>query len=270
MRRVSARRLAAGLIGVGLIAAGPLPARPLWLAAQGNTSPGPGGAAVELRVHVSPGFAAAQELLAVEFERLHGVQVITERAPSTGAVQTRLTRGDPADVAILAVDGMEALVEGGAVLADSRTRLGSTGVGIAVPADRPAPDVSSLEALRRALQEARSVAYSAGPSGAHVAEAVLPRLGLADEVSAKSVRTSDIPGALARGEADFGFQQMSELISIEGIRYVGPLPAELQSRTAYDAAVVTGSNHPEAARALIDFLASPGADEVVLRMGLER
>lgn len=257
------RDLIGGLVLGALLAAGCAPApEPI---ADGDPPP------VELRILSSPGFAAAAEIIGERFASQTGVTVTTERLPSTGAVVGALEEdGSAADIAILGVDGMDSLEDAALISPDSRARLGSTGVGVAVRAGEPEPDVSTLDALADALRSAGAVAYSAGPSGTHIADVVLPRLGLQVEVSAKSIRTSAVPDSLMSGAADIGFQQMSELIPVEGIQYVGPLPDEVQNRTPYDAAITAGSANPELVQALLEFLGSPEVDDVVARMGLER
>jgi molybdate transport system substrate-binding protein len=124
---------------------------------------------------------------------------------------------------------------------------------MAVRAGAPKPDISSVEALKRTLLEAKSIAYSAQVSGVYLATELFPRLGIADQVRAKSLRIERerVGAVVARGDAEIGFQQVSELLPIAGIDYVGPLPAEVQRVTVFSAGIAVGAKSPEAARALI-------------------
>jgi molybdate transport system substrate-binding protein len=230
----------------------------------------------ELRVMISPGFAAAYDTLTPIFEREHGVRIVTARGASTGtapdAIPVRLANGEAADIVILSIEGLEPLVRSGVVEGATRRDVGTTRIGVAVAAGRPRPDISSVDSFRRALLEARAVAYSSGPSGLHVSNTVLPRLGIKDQVAAKAVvvATPAVPGVITRGEVDFGFQQLSELVPVAGLDVVGTIPEELQLITPYAAAVVRTSGQPALARALVDFLASDSVTPFVLRMGLRR
>jgi molybdate transport system substrate-binding protein len=241
------------------------------LSATACAQPRDGG---ELKVLISPGFAGAHDVLAPEFERVTGVTVVTARGGSTGdgpgAIPGRVARGEAVDVVILAFEGMDELIRSGGVDPASRVDLARTGVGMAVREGQPRPDISSLDALRRVLLEAETVAFSSGPSGAHLSTVVFPRLGIADEIASKAILTNNVPSALERGEAALGFQQVSELVPAAGIDFVAPIPAELQNMTSYAAAVATRSTNQELAGALIAFLASPAADPTIERLGLER
>jgi molybdate transport system substrate-binding protein len=143
---------------------------------------------------------------------------------------------------------------------------------MAVRAGAAKPDISTVDALKRTLLQARSIAYSASVSGDYVSTELFQRLGIADQVTGKSRR---VPGgervgaALARGEAEIGFQQISELLPVPGIEVVGPLPPEVQKVSVFSAGVASGSRNAEAARALIKFLASPEAAHAVAKSGLE-
>jgi hypothetical protein len=143
---------------------------------------------------------------------------------------------------------------------------------MAVRAGAPKPDIGSIEALVRAVRAARSVAYSASVSGTYLATELFPRLGLADEIARKGKRIESerVGAVVARGEAEIGFQQISELLPIEGIDYVGPLPAEVQRVSTFSAGIAVGARSPAAARELVTFLASPMLGPIVERYGLEQ
>jgi len=133
------------------------------------------------------------------------------------------------------------------------------------------PDIGSVEALKRLLLQSKSVAYSAQVSGAYLSMELFPRLGIADQMAAKSVRVEREPvgNVVARGEAEIGFQQISELLPIPGITYVGPLPPDVQRVTVFSAGVVVGSRNPDAARAFIRFFVSPAGVRAMKSSGLE-
>jgi molybdate transport system substrate-binding protein len=233
-----------------------------------------GSEPTELTILLSPGFAAAYDLLAPQFEQTHGVRLVRRSGNSTGdgpaGIPGMVARGEPADVVIVAVEGIAEMVRNGGIDPATRVDLGQTAVGMAVPDGRPRPDISTPDRLRQVLLDAERVAYSPGPSGIHISTVVLPALGIVDQVTAKAVITTTVPEALLRGEAEIGFQQVSELVPVESIDFVAPLPEQLQQKTSYAAAVVSRSTNRELASALISFLASDEATPVAERMGLER
>jgi molybdate transport system substrate-binding protein len=227
----------------------------------------------ELAVLMSSGFFAAYSELVPLFERGRGVTLTTTRGGSVGpgqnTIAARLARGEVADVVILAADGLDGLVEQGRVVPESRVDLATTSIGVAVPAGTAPPDTRSLDGLRNALLAAERVAISSSVSGTYLAEVVFPRLGIADEVAAKTVITGNVGAALARREADLGFQQMSELLPEGGIDILGPIPSEVQLVTVYSAALTTTARDPALGRALIYFLASSAAWETIRGAGMQ-
>jgi len=231
--------------------------------------------AAELHVVSSGGFAAAYKVLAPQFEHNSGNTLVTGWGPSMGdtkdAVPQRLARGEPIDVVIMVGYALDALVSQGKVLADGRAALARSGIGVVVKEGAPKPDVSSIDALRQALLDAKSIAYSDSASGVYIQNEMFKRLGVADQVKGKAhmIPAEPVGAVVARGDAELGFQQISELKPIHGITLVGPLPPELQKYTVFSAGVVAGSSQPDAARALIRFLASPGAAPVVVDSGME-
>jgi molybdate transport system substrate-binding protein len=142
---------------------------------------------------------------------------------------------------------------------------------MAVRAGAPKPDISTVEALIRTLLEAKSIAYSASASGIYVSTKLFPRLGVAEQVRDKSIRvvSERVGTVVARGDAEIGFQQVSELLPIPGLDYVGPLPSEAQEITVFSAGVATAAKNPQAARELIQFLASPAVVPAIRKVGLE-
>lgn len=222
----------------------------------------------------SGGFAAPYLDLTASFERATKHRLLTQ-ATSMGVgdeyIPNRIRRGERADVVIVPEAALEALIKEGLVLADSRVPLARSGIGIAVRAGMTKPDISSVEALKQTLLRAKSIAYSASVSGLYLSDELFPRLGIAGQLQAKSrrIERERVGSVVARGEAEIGFQQISELLPIEGITYVGPLPAEVQRVTLFSAGVVAKTGSPEAARALIRFLTSPEAVRAATKYGME-
>ena len=239
----------------------------LWLA-------GPAGAA-EVRVMISGGLTAAYNALVPEFERTTGHKVITAYGPSMGttpnAIPVRLERGEPADVLILVGYALGDLIKQGKVVPDSRVDLVNSKIGIAVKTGAPKPDVSTPEALKRALLAAKSVAYSDSASGVYISTEMFAKLGIADEMKdkAKKIPATPVAEIVAHGDAEIGFQQFSELKPVAGIDIVGPLPDSLQKVTVFSAGIASVSKEPEAGKALIKFLASPAARDTLIKSGLE-
>ncbi len=228
----------------------------------------------EIRVMASGAFAAAYLELIPQLERVTKGKVVTA-ATSMGtgsdSIPSRLQRGEAVDVVIVAEAALERLIEDGRVVAESRVDLARSGIGMAVRAGARKPDISSVEALKRTLLEAKSIAYSASVSGLYLSTELFQRLGIADQVMGKSrrVERERVGAVVARGEAEIGFQQVSELLPVPGLDYVGPLPPEVQRVTVFSAGVTVGSKNPDEARALIRFLASPEAAGTVTKSGLE-
>jgi len=231
--------------------------------------------AAEVRVMISGGLSAAYNALVPEFERSTGNKVLTAYGPSMGttvnAIPVRLERGEPADVLIMVGYALGDLIKQGKVVADSRADLVKSPIGIAVRAGAPKPDISSADALKRALLAARSIAYSDSASGVYVGTELFQRLGIAEEMKdkARQIPAEPVAGVVARGEAEIGFQQISEMLPVAGVDIVGPLPAELQKITVFSAGIATAAKEPDAGRALIRFLASPAARAVMVKSGLE-
>jgi putative tricarboxylic transport membrane protein len=231
--------------------------------------------AAEIIVMTSGGFTAPLSEVVPEFERATKHKVTLVFGASIGgapdSIPVRLARGEPADLVILTAEALEDLVKSGKVTASTRTDLVRSRIGMAVRKGAPKPDISSVEALVRTLLQARSIAYSASVSGTYLSTELFPRLGIADQLAPKTQRVvSERVGAVvARGDAEIGFQQISELLPIAGIDYVGPLPDEVQRVSIFAAGVATNAKQPEAARGLIDFLASPSVIPAIEKYGLD-
>jgi molybdate transport system substrate-binding protein len=234
--------------------------------------------AAEVRVMISGGLTAAYTALVPEFEKATGNKVLTAFGPSMGttvnAIPMRLGRGEPADVLIMVGYALGDLAKQGKVVAGTSVDLVTSGIGVAVKAGAPKPDISTPQALKAALLAAKSVAYtdpkSGGASGIHFVK-VLTDLGIADAINAKAkFGQGGLTGEfIVKGEADMAVQQLPELKSVPGIDIVGPLPAALQSITLLSSGVLAGAKTPDTARALVNFLRSPEAVAVLKDKGLE-
>ena len=214
--------------------------------------------------------AGAMRELTPQFEAAAGEKIEAAFAP-TAALLSRIAAGETADIAILTAEAIDALTRAGTLAPGSRTDLARSVVGVAVRAGGPRPDISSVEAFKRTLLEAGSIAYSrAGASGIFFAD-LIQRLGIADEVNAKAtVIPTGFTGELAaRGEVEIAIQQISELMMAAGIDIVGPLPSSIQSVTTFSAGIFASSGRPTAARTLIRFLSASEARAVLARNGLE-
>jgi molybdate transport system substrate-binding protein len=186
------------------------------------------------------------------------------------SIPRRVERGEAIDVVIVADTVLHQLIDSGIVLADSRVDLVRSTIGIAVRTGAPKPDIRTVAALRKSLLAAKSVAYSASVSGTYVSTELYAKLGIAAEMAAKSHRIDRerIGAVVARGEAEIGFQQLSELMPIAGIDVVGPLPDELQKASVFSAGVIARSTNEQAARKLLKALASPDAAPAIALTGL--
>lgn len=217
--------------------------------------------------------AAVKEVyleLVPQFEKASGHKVVTIWAGGLD-IAKRIRGGEIVDLVILARPPVETLIKEGKLAQGGRVDLARSGVGVAVCAGAPKPDINSGEALKRTLLAAKSIAHSSGPSGDHIT-AMIARMGITDEVKSKILQTK--PGnpvgmVVARGEAEIGFQQVSELLPVAGITFLGPLPADVQNITVFSGGVHAAAKEPAAARALMQFLSSPAATAVIRKPGME-
>lgn len=201
------------------------------------------------------------------FERASGAKVSVSHAPTKEALR-RIRNGEALDLVILTRAGIDELVAERRVVAGTCVDLGRAGLGVGVRAGSKKPDIGSVDAFRRAILDARCVAYStAGASGLHFA-AVLKRLGIDSQLKNRVVTGGLIGNVLLRGEADLGIQMVSELLAVPGIELVGPFPAELQNVLLFSAGTLAGCTQPESAQALGRFLASPEAARAMKAGGL--
>jgi molybdate transport system substrate-binding protein len=234
--------------------------------------------AADVHVMISAGFYGVYSELGPAFERASGDHLVTTRGPSMGdspeAIPARLARGEAADVVILDGGAADELGKRGLLRADSKVELARSLIGMVVQAGAAKPDIGSVDSFRSTLLAAKSIAYSDSGSGTYLSTSLFAKLGVADQIAAKSRKVRGPPSGepvasvVARGEAEIGFQQVSELIHAPGISFVGTIPAELQPGFAFAGALTAAVRQPEAANALIRFLASSEAAAVITKAGL--
>lgn len=208
--------------------------------------------------------------LAAAYTQRSGAVIEIESVGGVDAAK-RVLAGEAFDVVVLASDAIDKLVAAGRIEAASKTDLVRSGVAVAVTAGAPRPDIGSEEALRSAVLAARSLSYSTGPSGVALA-ALFERWGIADQIKSRIVQAP--PGVpvgtlVARGDVELGFQQLAELIHVEGIDLLGPMPPEIQIVTTFSAGVCTGSAQAEAAGAMLAFMASRDAEAAKRAQGMD-
>lgn len=226
--------------------------------------------AAEIKVVGSPGFREAYTELLPGFEKMTGNKVTTNWGGVT-EVARRVANGETADIVILPVAQIDDLIARGRLMAATRVVVARSGVGVAVKSGAPKIDISSGDGLRKALLAAKSIAWSTGPSGEHMGDLVR-KWGITDQLKGKVVISpADTPVGIvvAHSGAEIGFQQVSELVHVKGIDYLGPLPADIQETTVFAAALHKDARSPDAARALVNFLSAPEAAPVIRKAGMD-
>jgi molybdate transport system substrate-binding protein len=228
----------------------------------------------ELKVLISGGFSGAYEQLLPEFERTSGIKVATGSGSSQGkgpqTIGAQLARGVPADVVILSREGLTELIAANRIAAGTDVDLARVPVGVAVRAGTPKPDVSTVERFKQVLLKARAVAIPASTSGIWLVDDLFPRLGLAGKINVKvTPRGSGATGVVAAGDADVGVLPVSEILHASGVDFAGAIAPEIQFVQVFCAAVVAGSTEIQAAKRLIEFLASARAAEAIRSSGME-
>jgi molybdate transport system substrate-binding protein len=232
-----------------------------------------GAAAAEIKVLTAGAFKQVLLMLVPDFEKQTGHKVIVQN-DTVGALAKRIESGEVFDLAVLTPAAVNDLSSKGKFVAGSRTNLGRVGVGVVVREGAPKPDISSVDAFKKALLAAKSVAYidpaAGGSSGIYVA-GLLDRLGVAAEVKpkAKLIPGGAVAEHIARGEAELGIHQISEILPVKGVTLVGPLPADIQNYTIYAAGLGAHGKESEAAKALLKTLSGPAAADVLKSKGME-
>jgi molybdate transport system substrate-binding protein len=230
--------------------------------------------AAEMKILTAGAMKAVVLELVPAFEKETGHKAVVDN-DTAGGLARRIAGGEPFDLAVITPGVINDLAAKGKIVADSRVSVARVGVGIMVKEGAPAPDVGTVEAFKRALIAARTVAYidpaSGGSSGIYLT-GLFDRLGLAAEIKpkAKLKQGGYVADLIASGEAELGLHQISEILPVKGVRLVGPLPAEIQNYTTYAAAVGKDARQPEAAAAMLRLLAGPAAEAVLKVRGMER
>ena len=223
----------------------------------------------------SGGFAAAYNVLGPQFEQETGVRLISAYGASSGgapdSIPERLARGETADLIILSRPALDALTQRGDVVETSRIDLADSRIGMAVKSGASKPDITSPDAFIATLLAAQSIGYSASVSGTYLSTELFPRLGIWERLEPKSKRVvSDRVGnVVARGKVEIGFQQISEILPIEGVDYVGPIPEAFQKVSTFSAGLTTRARNLEDARSLLEFLSSEKVALAIAATGLE-
>jgi molybdate transport system substrate-binding protein len=226
--------------------------------------------AAEIKVLSTQATEEAYKELVPQFEKASGHKVTTIFTGTLG-VMKRLSDGESYDLLIMSRQSIDELAQSGKVVAGSRTDIAKSGVGVAVGKGKPKPDISTVDALKKTLLAAKSIGYSTGPSGVYVVT-MFQKMGIADEIKGKLKQTPTgvfVGSIIASGEAEIGFQQVSELSFFPGIDYVGPIPAEVQLITVFSAGIPAGTKQADAAKALVSFVTAPAAAAVFKKHALD-
>ena len=227
-----------------------------------------------LDVMISGGFSGAYEALLPDFERMSGLKVATGSGASQGSgpqtIAAQLARGVAADVVILSREGLNDLIAANMIVAGADIDLAQVGLGVAVRAGTPKPDVSTVEAFHRLLLNAKTVAIPASTSGIWLTAELFPKLGVAGKVEVhKTPRGSDAAAMVAAGNAALAVMPDSEILVAPGVTFAGSLAREIQFMQIFSAAVVAGTQQMDGARQLIAHLASPRAAEAIKNSGMQ-
>lgn len=227
--------------------------------------------AAEINVFSSNGLKTVVEELAPQFEKATQHKLTVRFAPAA-ELKREIEKGAAFDLAILTAAAIDDLVRRGKLSSATRADVAKSGAGVAIRKGAPRPDLSNAEAFKRSLVAAKSVAYvGTGATGANMKK-IFEGFGIAAEMKAKTRVLSGIsaPEAVAKGEAELGFTQISEILQVAGAELAGPLPAEVQVYTVFSAAVGTGARDAAAAEAFLKFLTAPAASSVIKAKGMER
>ena len=233
--------------------------------------------AAEIRVITSGAFTESYKKLVPIFEAASGHKVLSSFGASIGkapdSIPSRFERGEKFDLVILSEGGLEALMKEGKLMPGSRVDLAKSQIGAAVRKGTPKPDISTVAKLREALLNAKSIAYSASASGTYLSNELFPKLGIEEQmkVTAKRIFSERVGAVVARGDAELGFQQVSELIYFKELDFIGTLPDEVQQTVFFSAAQVKGSSteSADAARQLVRFFTSQAVSDIVRATGLD-
>ena len=226
--------------------------------------------AAEIKVLSTQATEQSYRELVPQFEKATGHKVTTIFTGTLDA-DKRVAANEQHDLLIMSQSSIDAHVKGGKVVQGSRVDLARSGVAVGVKTGASKPDISSVDALKRTILNARSIGYSTGPSGNYIIT-LFEKLGVLEQVKPKMKQTATgvfVGSIIASGEVEIGFQQVSELSQYEGVDYVGPLPAEVQNYTTFSSGILSNAKEAEAARALVRYITSPQAGAVYRKRGME-
>jgi len=225
--------------------------------------------AAEITVLAGMGVISGVSDLAPAYEKLTG-HTVTVRFEQAAAMNAMINSGAPADVAALQPEQVDNFIKQGKMVAGTKTNFAQAGVGIAVKTGTPRPDISTVEAFKNAMLNAKSIGYSQAGSGL-IAAKVMEKLGIADQLKSKTKFINGLPvaEAVAKGEVEIGLQQINVIIPVEGADYIGPLPSDLQDTVRFAAGVLTVSKQKDLARAFLNFIASADAGPLLRRSAME-
>jgi molybdate transport system substrate-binding protein len=226
--------------------------------------------AAEIKVLSTQATEQSYRELVPQFEKATGHKVTTIFTGTLDA-DKRVAANEQHDLLIMSQSSIDAHVKGGKVVQGSRVDLARSGVAVGVKTGAPKPDISSIDALKRTILNAKSIGYSTGPSGNYIIT-LFEKLGVLEQVKPKMKQTATgvfVGSIIASGEVEIGFQQVSELSQYEGVDYVGPLPAEVQNYTTFSSGILSIAKEAEAARALVRYITSAQAGAVYRKRGME-
>jgi molybdate transport system substrate-binding protein len=231
--------------------------------------------AAEIRVMVSSELVQTSRLLIPAFERETRYVVTAVSGPGSGtateAIPYRLLRGEKADVLMMAKPALDELIAQGKVMQGSSVDFARTGLGLAVQSGSSRPNIGTVADIKRTLLNARSIAYADGPGGVYLTTVLFPRLGIVEQMKGKArmIRGEPVGAVVARGGAELGIQQISELQAILGIEVIGSLPDDTQNATTYSVGIPVNAPNLLSGKALIDYLSGPSAATAIIRSGME-
>lgn len=226
--------------------------------------------AAEIKVMTANAIKEAYLEIVAAFEKASGHNVSTVWGGTEGLAK-RIRDGEVVDLIIIAAPNIDRLIADGKLATGSRADIAKSGAGIAIRRGLPHPDISTAEAIKQAVLAARSIVYSSGPTGSHLAD-LFRKMGIADQIKGKVTQPpsgAQVADLLARGEGDLGFQQISELLHAKDVDYLGPLPPEIQLITVYSTGLHAAAPAPEVASALVKYLTAPEAGASFKKIGMD-
>jgi molybdate transport system substrate-binding protein len=225
--------------------------------------------AAEITVLAGMGIISGVRDLGPAYEKLTGHTVVV-RFEQAAAMNEKINSGAQADIAALQPEQIDILIQQGKMVAGTKTNFAAAGVGVAVKAGAARPDISTVEAFKNAMVNAKSIGYSQGGSGL-IAAKVMEKLGIADQLKARTKFINGVPvaEAVAKNDVEIGLQQINVIIPVEGADYIGPLPKELQDTVRFSAGILAVSKQKELAKAFLNFIASADAGPLLRRSAME-